>query len=503
MGLFGIKKKKGEKEYRMAYEAMESGNKSETIRLFTISAEKGEYKSQYRLAEYYYFGDGVAKNLDEAEKWYNKSLKAYGNESFAAEKARRIADKKARIAMGNQESKAEVLFERGLRLEYTGKNENNPERAEEFKSEAFACFEQSAGLGCTDALLYLGYQQADTAKARESLRKAIEAGAGKTRVAALESFITNKLKEGEEKYLEAQKELKKKLYYTYGLRLAWAADSDHTEAQYELGKALCEGTVGKFDLNAGRGWLQRAAGKGHKSAEEFLQSEYISTIANWEGKVQSDAKVQSAIFNIAVNVIKAGLLDDKDQGIKLVEKLTEYGHLDSMCCLGQLYRGEFDGARAWVDKDINLALSWLNKAAKLGSAEAYYHLANMYWYGNGVKANNYRAQNFYKEAAKDTGDIGRLASDRLKYVNSVIRRDQERRANNNATTYNTDYSAGSESEDKYESGLVRGAGSDTQYGFGRNIDGTTMFVTDESGNRRVVRYSDYGDLVDDDGNHYK
>jgi len=103
-----------------------------------------------------------------------------------------------------------------------------------------------------DALLYLVRQHinywfdANTAKAREYLQKVIEAGAGKTRVAAFELAIANGLKKGEEEYLKAQKELKKKSYGLYCHQLEWAAKADHTEAQYELGKTLCDGAAGRF-----------------------------------------------------------------------------------------------------------------------------------------------------------------------------------------------------------------------------------------------------------------
>jgi len=62
--------------------------------------------------------------------------------------------------------------------------------------------------------------------------------------------------------------------------------------------------------------------------------------------------------------------------------------------------------------------------------------------------------------------------------------------------------AGAQTDNDYESGLVRDLDSNTQYGFGKSIDGTTMYVTDANGNQKAVRRGDYGDLVDDDGNHY-
>lgn len=46
---------------------------SQAIKLFEMSANKGNPKSQLKLAEIYYFGKGVKKNCNMALKWLEKS----------------------------------------------------------------------------------------------------------------------------------------------------------------------------------------------------------------------------------------------------------------------------------------------------------------------------------------------------------------------------------------------------------------------------------------------
>jgi|GEM_PF-6331714 len=72
-----------------------------------------------------------------------------------------------------------------------------------------------------------------------------------------------------------------------------------------------------FDLIAGRGWLQKAAEKGHRGAEEFLQSEYMSAIWGWEGKIKEDKDVQNIMYDIAVKLVGLGYSEERGQGKQL------------------------------------------------------------------------------------------------------------------------------------------------------------------------------------------
>ena len=64
-------------QYQLAhlYECLKSPNYKEAVKWYTVAAKRGHNKAQVMLGKMYYFGHGVEKNLHEAEKWLNLSLK--------------------------------------------------------------------------------------------------------------------------------------------------------------------------------------------------------------------------------------------------------------------------------------------------------------------------------------------------------------------------------------------------------------------------------------------
>lgn len=55
------------------YEEINKGNLEAGIKWIQNAAEMGNAKAQFYLGSFYYVGDGVTKDVDEAAKWYRKA----------------------------------------------------------------------------------------------------------------------------------------------------------------------------------------------------------------------------------------------------------------------------------------------------------------------------------------------------------------------------------------------------------------------------------------------
>lgn len=88
---------------------------------------------------------------------------------------------------------------------------------------------------------------------------------------------------------------------------------------------------------------------------------------------------------------------DLEEGLPLLESyLSKNDDADILNWLAELYRpmNLYDFER----KDVQKALSYLNKAASLGSAEAYGTLGLMHEFGLGIDENKDKANEFYLKA---------------------------------------------------------------------------------------------------------
>lgn len=112
-----------------------------------------------------------------------------------------------------------------------------------------------------------------------------------------------------------------------------AAEDGQAQAQYELGKALVGGELGKADKERGREWLAKAAVQGHVGAEALLASELLA-----------DASPET-----------------HGQAIDWLRRAAESGHVESQHALALRFSAG-DG----VERDAAEAARWHTLAAESG-----------------------------------------------------------------------------------------------------------------------------------------
>ncbi|MBS7328415.1 MAG: sel1 repeat family protein [Oxalobacter sp.] len=141
------------------------------------------------------------------------------------------------------------------------------------------------------------------------------------------------------------------------------AESEETEAQYQLGICLWEGIGMPVDPDAALEWVILAAGGGHAPAQSWLGSLYLSN-------------------------------QDEEQARFWFEKASLQGDARAMYYLSLIYvRGNVFGA------DPMLAFEWLKKAAENGFTEAMCKLGIMHCLGHGVEKNHSNATQWFQKAA--------------------------------------------------------------------------------------------------------
>lgn len=112
-----------------------------------------------------------------------------------------------------------------------------------------------------------------------------------------------------------------------------AAEDGQAQAQYDLGKALVGGELGKADKECGREWLAKAAVQGHVGAEALLASELLA-----------DASPET-----------------HGQAIDWLRRAAESGHVESQHALALRFSAG-DG----VERDAAEAARWHTLAAESG-----------------------------------------------------------------------------------------------------------------------------------------
>lgn len=99
-------------------------------------------------------------------------------------------------------------------------------------------------------------------------------------------------------------------------------------------------------------------------------------------------------------------------GLALMKRAAEMGHVEAMFMVGQCYRFGSHTRRKPIEKDISQAMIWLEKAANAGNDRACEYIANMYLNGDGVHQNSWEGARWlllgFKNGAKRIGiDVGK------------------------------------------------------------------------------------------------
>jgi TPR repeat protein len=297
---------------------------AEAASWFRRAAEAGDAVGQYHLADAYARGSGVEKDQAQALRWFLESA------SWGFPPAEREA--------------ARLLDERGT--------------------------------------------PADTARAREWLRRASDHGDSRAQVGMAKAYLGGTGVERDP---------------SRALRLLeLAAAQNDAEAEYGLG-LFYDGTGPKEDPVQARRWYERAIAHGHLRAAASLgllaerRDDYVEALSLYR---------RSADGGNAHGMYRLGRLYDDGHGVakdahaafELYRKSAELGLNLAQNALGAMYE-EGSG----TERNLELARTWYERAAKLGLARAQRNLGKLYDEGLGVEKNKALANEWYRRAA-DQGD---------------------------------------------------------------------------------------------------
>jgi len=356
-------------------------------------AEKGDVQAQYSLANYYERGLGVAKDKNEAVKWYRKA-----------------ADQ------GHAQSKLQ------LELKDTFEGAENGDREAQYrlsdyyfhgigmamdKNEAVKWCRKAADQGYVQAQYWLGYYYflgegvaEDEVEAVKWYRKAADQGHAQAQY-NLGDYYFNGVGVAKDKN-EAVKWWRK------------AAVQDHYHAQYSLGVCYANGEgVAKDEVEAyayynlsnfrsdesrlSRGILEKklsleAVLRGQQRTKE-LQKEILANEAKIAAKQAEDVTMLFAVPVLLPSSAHAGMTPADLKEFESCKAQAEQGDV-----LAQTVLGSFYAIGKGVGKDLVEAVKWYRKAADQGFDLAQTMLGVCYTHGKGVAKDEVEAYAFYNLA---------------------------------------------------------------------------------------------------------
>jgi len=202
-------------------------------------------------------------------------------------------------------------------------------------------------------------------------------------------------------YLYAHKEKNEQNMRQAIKYLRLAAKLGEFESKYALGAYLIE-TKDAHHVKEGIETLSGMADVGHLPAAQYLASHYMSqksrdivSTLSWLRKA-ADLGDSLAAYNAGLFLVdRQGEVYSVDLGFHYLRVAANHDVPEAARVLGDLYRRGID-----TKKNMQRAINWYLKAAKLGDALAQYNLAYAFFTGDGVKADISSASKWASEAAK-------------------------------------------------------------------------------------------------------
>ncbi|HUA14765.1 MAG TPA: PDZ domain-containing protein [Verrucomicrobiae bacterium] len=184
-----------------------------------------------------------------------------------------------------------------------------------------------------------------------------------------------------------------------------AAEQDFANAQAALGYLYSTGKGVQPDYVRAAQWYRKAAEHGNALAQDNLGMMYKKgtgvpqddkQAAQWCTKAAEQGFVQGQ-FHLAFMYYEGrGEFKDYSEAVKWYTKAAEKGFAPAQFSLGGMY----ENANG-VPRDFAQALQWYSKAAEQGYAPAQLYLGSMYTDGRGVPKNLQLARQWYSKAAQD------------------------------------------------------------------------------------------------------
>lgn len=195
-----------------------------------------------------------------------------------------------------------------------------------------------------------------------------------------------------------------------------AAEKNHVQAQFQLGKLLFDRNGGKSvdrERLKGLKWLEKAAGRGNKKASELIEEnrrEADRLVAEAQELYLCDRqeKARQLYLEAAMRghsgaqgtlgtMYTSGLTgtQDREEGLKWLLLAAESGNEQVYGKIGRLY---YDSSAGIDRKDE--ALKWFLRDAENGDADSQFQCGCMYLRGEGTTKNTWKGTKWIEKAAQ-------------------------------------------------------------------------------------------------------
>jgi len=198
-----------------------------------------------------------------------------------------------------------------------------------------------------------------------------------------------------------------------------AADEDNTKAQYMLGCMYYEGPgIDMKDRNLDKAidFLELAAKKGHKSAQEKLKD--LVDLRDHK-LIEEKSKIKDIYMLGEYNYFGDTLITQNYERAKEYYNIAaQAGYANAQYKLGKMFYDGYGG-----DKDYKEAIKWFTLAADQDNIDALYMLGCMYFEGPGIpleKRDYNIARKYLKSAAEKGHRDARLKLKELEEVVSYV-----------------------------------------------------------------------------------
>ncbi|MDX8482051.1 tetratricopeptide repeat protein [Mesorhizobium sp. VK24D] len=398
---------------RRAIQLSDSGKSAEAFALMAIAARAGIAEAEYRIGRCYLEGSGVPPSQSEGARWLRRAAGRGSRDAQALLAALHVAG----LAGQETEAGSESLFERdssrgpdfaaaldlarkaGEAGSATGQAilgyilSEGPKDMRDLDA-AHDWYEKSAARGCPEGCLGFALSLARRGLPEHSGRIAAEvrraADAGLPTAIYLLAVITE-----HGMGVPVDQEAALQLYQV-------AAEKGLASAQFRLGLALMEGSLGKQDPVAGEAWARRAALAGNPEAAHLLGERYVkgpqpdfAEAALWYRHGAEAGHQEAARALASLYLSGNGVAQDAEEGMRWLRAAANGGSRASQLDLANLVLA---GAGDRED-GINVA-GWFVASASSGDLIAAFNLGLCFAEGVGVRKDQERAVQWMRRAAE-------------------------------------------------------------------------------------------------------
>jgi TPR repeat protein len=327
-------------------------------------AEQGDANAQYNLGKYYYNGDTIKRDYEQAVYWYKQAA---------------------------EQDNADAQYNLGKCYEYGYGVEKNCEQATYWYKKAVCYWKRLAEQGEVEAQYKLGlcYRlgngvEKDDKQVVYWYKKAAEQG-----------FIVAQYELGF-CYFNAMGVDK-----DYDISVYWykkAAEQDYMQAQYNLGSFYDPlKYYGERDSEQAVYWYSKAGDQGDRTACCRLADLYMIILKQYQKAIywyikshrDCDGDIQ---YKIGVCYDKQS---DYEQAVNWFKKVAKRGGVYAQCILSLYYENG-----KGVEKNKEQAEYWFNKAAEYGAIFRQYCLGECYYKGQGIEQDYKKAISYYNKVVE-------------------------------------------------------------------------------------------------------